>query len=250
VAQDVAAKEFARQRQLAAANFISAAALDRAEAELKAARAQAAAQGASAGAVRTQSGFYVVRAPYAGVVAEVPVTLGDMAMPGRALVTLFDPAALRVSAAVPQSATMPLGDGREVRVEIPSLPSAAQRMQTPERVEQFPSADAATHTVTLRAELASGLAGAAPGQFARIWLPSTDAGSHTSPWVPAQAVVRRAEMTGLYVLDGHGKPLLRQVRLGRSDGTQVEVLSGLDIGEQVATDAQAAVRMAASGLRP
>jgi RND family efflux transporter MFP subunit len=249
-AQDVAAKEFARQRQLAADKFISAAALDRAEAEFKAAQAQAAAQLAAAGAVRTQSGFYVVRAPYAGMVAEVPVTLGDMAMPGRALVTLYDPAALRVSAAVPQSATMALGDGLAVRAEIPSLPSAAQRMQTPVRVERLPSADAATHTVTLRADLAPGLAGAAPGQFARLWLPSADAAARTNPWVPAQAIVRRAEMTGLYVLDGNGKPLLRQVRLGRSDGGQVEVLSGLNMGEQVAIDAQAAVRLAASAVKP
>ena len=44
-----------------------------------------AAQLAQAGAARTQRGFYVVRAPYAGVVAEVPVALGDMAMPGRPL---------------------------------------------------------------------------------------------------------------------------------------------------------------------
>jgi membrane fusion protein, multidrug efflux system len=57
--------------------------------------------------------------------------------------------------------------------------------------------------------------------------------------------VRRAEMTGLYVLDGNDKPLLRQVRLGRSDGAQVEVLSGLNAGERVATDAQAAARMTA-----
>jgi membrane fusion protein, multidrug efflux system len=248
--QDVAAKEFARQQQLAADKFISAAALDRAEAEFKSAQAQAAAQLAAAGAVHTQSSFYVVRAPYAGVVAEVPVTLGDMALPGRALVTLYDPAALRVSAAVPQSAALALGDGLGVRAEIPSLPSAAQRMQTPVRVERLPAADAATHTVTLRADLAPGLAGAAPGQFARLWLPSADAAARTSPWVPAQAIVRRAEMTGLYVLDGNGRPLLRQVRLGRSDGDQVEVLSGLNTGERVATDAQAAVRLTASAIKP
>jgi membrane fusion protein, multidrug efflux system len=242
-AQDVAAKEFARQKQLAADRFISAA-LDRAEAEFKAAQAQAAAQLAQAGAVRTASGFYVVHAPYAGVVSDVPVTLGEMAMPGRALATLFDPAALRVAAAVPQSAAMAIGEGTNVRAEIPSLPSAAQRLQTPTRVQVLPSADLATHTLTLRAELASGLVAAMPGQFARLWLPAPSAAA--SPWVPAQAVVRRAEMTGLYVLDANNKPLLRQVRLGRSDGERVEVLSGLNAGERVATDAQAAARMTAS----
>ncbi|HET9978485.1 MAG TPA: efflux RND transporter periplasmic adaptor subunit [Burkholderiaceae bacterium] len=245
-AQDVAAKAFERQRQLAADRFISAAALDRAEAEFKAAQAQAAAQVAQAGAARTASGHYVVRAPYAGVVSEVPVTLGDMALPGRALVTLFDPLALRVAAAVPQSAAASVGDGKAVRVEVPALPSTAQRMQTPLRVQVLPAADLATHTVTLRADLAPGLAGAMPGQFARLWLPAADGLRAGSPWVPAPAIVRRAEMTGLYVLDANGKPLLRQVRLGRSDGVQVEVLSGLAPGERVATDAQVAARMTAS----
>jgi RND family efflux transporter MFP subunit len=247
-AQDVAAKEFARQQQLAAERFISAAALDRAEAEYKSAQALAAAQMAQAGAASTQSGFYVVRAPYAAVVSEVAVTLGDMAMPGRALVTLYDPGALRVAAAVPQSAAATVGDGSAVRAEIPALPSAAARMQTPASVQLLPAADAATHTLTLRADLAPGLSGLVPGQFARIWLPAAE-GAGASPWVPLGAVVRRAEMTGLYVLDAAGKPLLRQVRLGRSDGAQVEVLTGLAEGEQVATDAQAAARMSAAAVR-
>ena len=71
-----------------------------------------------------------------------------------------------------------------------------------------------------------------------------------SPWVPAQAIVRRAELTGLCGLHANGKPLLRQVRLGRSDGVQVEVLSGLGTGERVATDAQAAARLTASAIKP
>jgi RND family efflux transporter MFP subunit len=251
-AQEVAEKEVVRQRQLAADRFISTAALERAEAEYKAASAQAAALLAQAGAARTQTGFYVVRAPYAGVVSEVPVALGDMAMPGRALFTLYDPAALRVAAAVPQSAVAALGDSKAVRVELPGLPAAqgaaAPRLHMPLRVQPLPAADAGTHTVTLRADLAPGLQGAEglrPGQFARLWLPAAAAaatGVAPSPWVPVQAVVRRAEMTGLYVLDGNGKPLLRQVRLGRSDGKQVEVLAGLNAGERVATDAQAAAR--------
>lgn len=243
-AQEVAAKELARQKQLAAEQFISAAALDRAEAEYKSAQARAAAQVAQAGVATTQSGFYVVRAPYAGVVSEVAVTVGDMALPGRALVTLYDPSALRVAAALPLSAAAAVGQGSAVRAEIPGLPTASARMQTPQRVQVLPAADAATHTVTLRVDLANSLAGAVPGQFARVWLPAAGAAS-ASAWVPLGAVVRRAEVTGLYVLDAAGKPLLRQVRLGRSDGAQVEVLSGLNVGEQVATDAQAAARMTA-----
>lgn len=258
-ALDVATKDLERQRSLYADRFISAAALDRAEAEFRAAQAQAAAQVAQADAARTQTGFYAVRAPYAGVVAEVPVTLGDMAMPGRTLLTLYDPAALRVTAAVPQSvaarvgAVAPAGE-REgeragVRVELPTLPVAA-RMVLPARVQVLPAADAATHTLTVRADLAPRTEGVVPGQFARLWLPAStgaegDAAARgASPWVPVSAVVRRAEMTGLYVLDGQGRPLLRQVRLGRSDGERVEVLAGLSAGERVAAEPQAAARVA------
>jgi hypothetical protein len=43
-------------------------------------------------------------------------------------------------------------------------------------------------------------------------------------------------MTGVYVMDAQGKPRLRQVRLGRVNGSTVEVLSGVSLGEQVVTD--------------
>lgn len=241
-AQDVAAKEFERQKQLAAERFISGAALDRAEAEYKAAQAQAAAQLAQADAARTASGFYVVRAPYAGVVADVPVTLGDMALPGRTLATLYDPQALRVTAALPESVAAAVGDGRGVRVQL----GGSAKDLAPTRVQVLPAVDANTHTVTVRADLPPGFAGALPGQFARLSVDAAPSARPASPWVPATAVVRRVEMTGLYVLDAQGRPLLRQVRLGRSDGDRVEVLSGLAAGEQVASDAQVAAARTAS----
>ena len=250
-ALDVASKDFARQKQLYQERYISQAALDRAESQFKSTQAQASAQVAQAGAARTQSGFYVVRAPFAGVLAEVPVSLGDMAMPGRALVSLYDPAALRVTASVPQSVASQASAGPSLRIELPGLP-AASAWVTPSRVQWLPTVDAATHTVQLRADLPAGLAGPpgiVPGMFARLWLavPQARAAAGTNPAiatlsVPLQAIVHRAEMTGLYVLDPSGKPVLRQVRLGRTQGDRVEILSGLMAGEQVVSDPQAAAR--------
>ena len=234
--QEEATKELARQKQLFERNFISQAALDRAEAQYRSAQAQAAAQLASAGAARTESGFYVVKAPYDGIVSEVAMVLGDMAMPGKPLLTLYDPAALRVTAAVPQTAA-PKG-GSEPLVE---LPGAARTRIAPLHWQLLPAADPATHTVELRLELPAGTA-AAPGMFARVWLTG---GSGDSPClaVPLRAVVRRAELTGVYVISAGGRPLLRQVRLGATAGEQVEVLSGLAAGERVALDPQAAARV-------
>ncbi|MDY0106623.1 MAG: efflux RND transporter periplasmic adaptor subunit [Giesbergeria sp.] len=240
-ALDVATREYERQKQLYQKKYISQAALERAESEFKATSAQVAAQMAQAGAARTQTGLHTLRAPYAGVVAEVPVALGDMAMPGRALVTLYDPTALRVTASVPQSAAGGVA-GDTVRVEVPGL-AAERQWPRAERVQVLPMVDAATHTVQVRAELGAGPEGVAPGMFARLWLPATgSSAAGKTVTVPLKAIVRRAEMTGVYVQGEGGKPLLRQVRLGRAEGERVEVLSGVAPGEQVVVDPQSALR--------
>lgn len=240
--QEAAAKEFERQKQLLKQNFISQAAFERAEAQFKSTQADAEAQLANAGAARTQSGFYIVRAPYAGVVADVSVVLGDMAMPGRPLLTLYDPSALRVTAAVPQTVATRLAKGAAMQIELPGL---ANERINPTRSQLLPSVDAATHTQQLRLDLPSGLTGLAPGMFARAWLPSgnTTGAEDAKLSVPARAIARRAELTAVYVLGQDGKPLLRQVRLGRSNGANVEVLSGVSAGERVALDPQAAARV-------
>ena len=100
---EVARREVLRKRQLFARNYISQAALDQAEAVYRAARAQVSALSAQTGAARSQAGFFVLRAPFDGVVSARSAELGDMAMPGRPLMTLYDPTALRVTAAVPAS---------------------------------------------------------------------------------------------------------------------------------------------------
>jgi RND family efflux transporter MFP subunit len=236
--QEAATREFQRQKLLFEQNYISRAALDQAEAQYKATQAQAAAQLASAGAARTQSGFYVVRAPYAGVVADVGVVLGEMAMPGRALLTVYDPSALRVSAAIPSSVVPRLTKEAAPQAEVPG---AGGRI-TPTGVQLLPTLDPATHTRELRLDLPAGVNGFVPGMFARAWLPLAE-GVEPRLTIPARAVLRRAELTAVYVIGADGRPLLRQVRLGRAEGDQVEVLSGLGAGERVALDPQAATRV-------
>lgn len=236
-AQEAATKEFERQKQLFEENYISRAALERAEANYKSARAEAAAQVASAGEALAQSDVYVVRAPYAGVVADVDVVLGDMAMPGRKLLTVYDPAALRVTAAIPQTVAPRLAREGQAQVEVPG---AAARV-APARVQLLPTVDPASHTQELRLDLPAGLA-AAPGMFARAWLPLSGAAGKRL-YVPARSVLRRAELTAVYVVGDDGRPLLRQVRLGPPEGERIEVLSGVSAGERVALDPQAAARI-------
>jgi len=213
-AQQAATLEVQRQRQLFASRFISQAALDQAEAQFKSATAQADAHVAAARAARTESGYFVVKAPYDAVVAEVPVMPGDMAMPGRPLLTLFDPAAMRVAVAVPES----VADALRGRLgTLVSLEINGQRLAAP-RWEVLPAADPVTHTVLVRITLPAGTA-AAPGAFARAWLPSGGAAEAASRvFIPSRTLVQRAELKGVYAVGADGRPLLRQVRTGVASG--------------------------------
>ncbi|MFO1305925.1 MAG: efflux RND transporter periplasmic adaptor subunit [Burkholderiales bacterium] len=238
--QEAAMRDYERQKQLFEKRYISQAALDRAEEQYKAATAQAAAQSATAMAARTESEFYVVRAPYAGVVSDVAVVLGDMAMPGKPLVTLHDPSAMRVSVAIPQTVAAALRDPGAAQIELPNVAGGRTK---PTATQLLPAIDAATHTQELRLDLPANLA-VRPGTFARVWLGGAEASSSsgTRLWVPGAALVRRGELTAVYVIGNDGRPSLRQVRVGPAAGDRVEILSGLTEGERVALDPQAAAR--------
>jgi RND family efflux transporter MFP subunit len=241
-AMEVAARELEQQQQLFAQGYISQAALDRADAHAKTAQAEASALLASAAAAKTQSDFYVVKAPYGGVVANVSVVLGDMAMPGRPLLTLYDPTALRVTAAIPQTAVGELGLQLAPQAEIPGAVAGLVR---PVHVQLLPTVDVASHTLELRLDLPPNT-NAAPGMFARVLLSGAGTGAGTGEtrlYVPSQTLVRRSEFAAVYVISGGGKPMLRQVRPGRSEGSQIEILSGVAAGERVALDPQAASRI-------
>lgn len=240
-ALELASKEFERQKQLYQKDYISQAALQRAEAQFKSAQAQVTALIAQASASRTQSGFFLVKAPYNGIVSEVPIALGDMAMPGKPLLTLYDPTALRVTVAVPQSIAAGLAANASISVQLPDL-GANREWVVPTRVHVLPTSDASTHTAQLRLDLPPALVGVKPGLFARAWLPAAAAQAGARLEVPARALVRRAEVTAVYVIGADGRPLLRQVRVGRAAGDHIEILSGLSAGERVALDPQAAAR--------
>ena len=109
----------------------------------------------------------------------------------------------------------------------------------------IPSADPRTHTTRIRLELPENVRGIYPGVFARAHFVI---GKEPRLLVPREAVLRRSEVTAVYVLDAQGLPLLRQVRLGTAgDERAIEVLAGLKPGERVALEpAKAGMRSPAS----
>ena len=232
-----AQREHQRQQALFEQQYVSQAALERSLAVLQAAQAQVRATAAQTTAAHTQSGYYSVSAPYAGVISELPVSLGDLASPGRPLLTLFDPASLRLSVQVPESLAAAQG---AVRVQVDGLPA----FELPQG-QWLPAVDPVSHTRTLRLTLPAEVSAAlAPRRFARVWLPGRVLSAAPARLlVPQAAVLRRAELQAVYVITAEGRPVLRQVRLGETRGDQVEVLTGLREGEAVALDPHAAAQV-------
>lgn len=242
---DVATTELARKRQLAEKKYISQGALEQAQGQYQAARAQVEALQAQARAARTQEDLHTIRAPWDGVIAQLAVEQGDVAQPGQPLLILYDPSALRVSAHVPVGALAGGAvDGARLWLPHAAGPVAAARVRV------MPTVDPTSLTQEVRATLPAATV-AIPGQFARLQLPAPAAGAATPEriFIPVSSVVRRAEVTAVYVPAAGQRPQLRQLRLGPVAGDEVEVLSGLDAGEQVFADPRAAARVLADARK-
>ncbi|AYH45497.1 efflux RND transporter periplasmic adaptor subunit [Azoarcus sp. DN11] len=222
---------YERTRSLVERKFVSQSALDQAKASFDAAEAQLRAARAGRGQAATVQGYTTIVAPLSGLVAARHVEPGEMAQPGRQLVTVYDPAAMRAVVDVPQQRLAGLTSGQiRARVELPD----SGRWLDAASVTVLPAADPRTHTVRVRVDLPANAEGLVPGTFARVHFVT---GEGTRIAVPAGAILRRGELTGVYVGDGKGGFALRQIRAGEAlaDGS-IEVLAGLAGGEEVALD--------------
>ena len=235
-----ARNEYARQEALYRKNYISKAALEQAKVQLAAATAQ--------------SGYFLIKAPFSGVVTEVNAKLGEMALPGVPLMQIFDPSVMRVSAQVSQTQLAHMNKSMTARVELAGMTEENQWL-VPATMEILPAVDARTHSGTIRLPLKQTNIDLVPGAFARVWvdLPiSMDGGNAmnaVSVWIPSASVLRRGELNVVYVKSPEGVWLMRQVRLGQTQGDQVQVLSGLAANEEIAVEPQVAAA-ATAGAEP
>lgn len=203
------------------------AARDAANAARDAARAQLSSAGQSAD-------YTTVRAPYAGVVAARNVEQGETVAPGQSLLTVYAPEDLRIEVRVPQS------DADAIRVQPGARVVFDHGVSVDARqIIVHPSADPLSHSVLVRVLLPRMDAAVAPGTTAKVVFPIHSSGKTLR--VPDAAIVRRGEMTGVYVLKD-GSVTLRQLRLGAREDGFTEVLAGLRPGDTVARDPEAALQ--------
>lgn len=239
---NAARKEYERKYRLYEKQYISQAALERAESDYKTAEAQTKAQLAQTGMSGVQTGLHTINAPYSGVIAEVMTEVGGMAMPGQPILALYDPSGFRVRVNVPQSQLASLKAGSSINIQVPAA-SEGERSVISTNLTVLPTADSVSNMSIVRLTLPQNLASVRPGMFARAMLPVNDVKGKGQIFVPVKSVIKRSELMAVYVVDKQGRPQLRQVRLGRKQGENIEVFAGLQLGELVALDPIAAANV-------
>ncbi len=174
---------------------------------------------------KTQLSYAQVTAPFDGIVASRDVNLGDLATPGRSLLSIYMPGTLELVAAVGEQYASYLRVGEPVTVAVPSL-----KLEQPAKIrEVVPQRDVKTRTLTVKVPL-SEHAGLRPGLYGTLSFHTAESDIIVAP-VDAVTVVGQLET--VKVLE-EGNVKVRQVKTGRRlpDG-KVEIISGLDAGEVV-----------------
>jgi RND family efflux transporter MFP subunit len=168
--------------------------------------------------------YVEITAPFDGVITRKMADVGDLATPGKPLVELEDPAALRVEAAVGEALISHVHLSQTVDVQVSNLAEPLRGTV----VEIAPSADSASRTFLVKLDLPP-TSGLRAGSFARVAIPIGDTEVLT---VPAEAVIRRGQLEYIFVaVDGRAQ--LRLVKSGARHGDEVELLAGASAGDRV-----------------
>jgi RND family efflux transporter MFP subunit len=181
------------------------------------------AEGAAAEA-KAMLGYAELVAPFHGVVTKKWAEAGDLATPGKPLLTLEVSSELQLEADVPEAIAS------HVRHEayLACLVDGVSGEMTGVVSEIAPNADPGSRTFRVILDLPP-LPGLRPGQFARLLVP---VGESRTLRVPATAVVQRGQLEIVFVVANH-RAQLRLAKTGRRFGDTVEILSGLDADDSV-----------------
>jgi RND family efflux transporter MFP subunit len=176
--------------------------------------------------------YVTVAAPFDGVITRKLADVGDLAVPGKLLLQMENPAMLRFEADVPEAFVDNVKLGQDLSVNVASVSNQISGTIA----EISPIADPNSRTFLVKLDLPK-VNGLRSGQFGRVAVP---VGNDEVIRVPASAVVQRGQMEIIFVAaNGHAQ--LRLVKTGRRAGNEVEIVSGLNSGENIVTDGAASL---------
>jgi RND family efflux transporter MFP subunit len=182
--------------------------------------AQAKAQLATASG---QLRYAAVSAPMSGIITRKLADRGDLAAPGHAVLVLESAGPKQVETQVPEDVLARIRPGQTIQVEVDGQDAPLEA-----RVARIsPAADPVSRTFQVKLDIVG--EGLRSGTFARALFPLEP---RQAIVVPATAVVRRAGIEGVFVLDAEGVARFRMVRSGEARDGRVEIQAGLEAGER------------------
>lgn len=234
---DLVQATFKRMNELYQKQSISDQEFDQATAKLKSAEASDAMARAKRAQLDSQLGqaeqelraaevsrsYAQIVAPAAGIVTTKSVEPGDLATPGAPLFTV-EQGGYRLEASVEESKLSAIRTGRAVSVTV----DGSNRSFEARISEVVPAVDAASRSYIAKIDLAS-MPGLRSGMFGRA---AFQLGTRTVLAIPVAAVTERGQLESVFVAES-GVAHARLVTLGEKSTDEVEVLSGLNAGEQL-----------------
>ena len=224
-----AARALAEADAIRSANLVKSKAVsrqedDRAVSAFKSADAELRRAKESINEIQATLEWATIRSPIRGIVIDKKVSVGDMVTPGQIVATLFDPLQMQLVASVRESLAHRLNVGQPIDVQIESFNK--QCLGTISEI--VPEAESSSRAFQVK------VTGPCPegvysGMFGRILIPLDE---EQILVIPRQAVQSVGQLDLVNVAT-QGAVSRRAVRLGRTIGAEVEVLSGLREGEQV-----------------
>lgn len=218
--REQADREFKRKEALFKDKTISQSEFDIADSQLRVADA-------AVKEAETLLSYIKVAAPFDGLITAKRADVGDLAAPGKPLLEMEDPTTLRLEADVPEALMGKVSLGDKLAVRVPAIGAAFEGTVS----EIAPVADANSRTFPVKLDLPR-TAGLRSGQFGRLAVPVAEVNAIR---VPANAVIVRGQMELAFVV-ANGKAQMRIVKTGKRLTDEVEIVSGLNPGEQIVVE--------------
>lgn len=222
-----AQKDYNRFKSLFADNSASQKELDDMTARYEMAKARLEAAKQMKNEVNAQYAYTNITAPFSGVVTSKNVEQGDMANPGVPLISMESPGSFEVMAMVPETEISQIKNGTEVDVIVKSINERINGKVT----EVSTSSKNTGGQYLVKVALDKTDANILSGMFATVQFPIEKKVSTEMVLIPMEAIVNKGQLSGVYTVSQTNTALLRWLRLGRTFGNQVEVLSGLAADE-------------------
>ncbi len=189
--------------------------------------------------VMAQFSYSNITAPFSGEVTNTFVKEGDMANPGMPLLSIEGASRLQVTAMVSESDIISIKNGMNVKV----LVKSSNQELTGKVVEVSGSAKNTGGQYLVKINLNNAGKDVLSGMFVNVQFPiankpQTTTTSSDKVLVPESALVKQGQLTGIYTIGNKNTAILRWLRIGKSFGNQVEVLSGLSANEQYIVSAE------------